>query len=92
MAEADQKQIGGFDNMMAQFENSLKGSKMLELAAELDVESYYDGRLFRVSGADGLAPLRSASTKLGADGKPDEILEMGSFWCYRNGAWYPLGD
>jgi hypothetical protein len=54
------------------------------------VESFYDGRLFRVTGANGLAPIRAVSVKTGAGGHPDEILEMGDLWCYRNGARLPL--
>jgi hypothetical protein len=88
----DAKQLGSFDGMMAHLNDSLKGSKVAELPANLKVESFYDGRLFRVNGANGLAPIRAASIKVDADGRPDEFLELGEFWCYRDGIWLPLGD
>jgi hypothetical protein len=78
--------------MMAHFEESLKGSKLAELPAQLKVESFYDGRIFRVTDANGLAPIRAASIKVDADGRPDEDLELGAFWCNRNGVWVPLGE
>jgi len=84
------KQPGNFEAMMAHFGESLKGSKVSELPAKLKVESFYDGRLFRVTDANGLAPIRAASIKAGADGRPDEMLELGDFWCFRNGVWLPL--
>lgn len=88
----DAKEPGSFDAMMAHFEESLKGSKLAELPAQLKVESFYDGRIFRVTDANGLAPIRAASIKVDADGRPDEDLELGAFWCNRNGVWVPLGE
>ena len=88
----DANQLGSFDGMMAHFEDSLKASKVAELPAGLKVETFYDGRLFRVTGANGLAPIRAASIKVDPDGHPDELLELGEFWCNRNGVWLPLGD
>lgn len=88
----DAKEPGSFDAMMVHFGESLKGSKLAELPAQLKVESFYDGRLFRVTDVNGLAPIRAASIKADADGRPDEELELGAFWCNRNGVWVPLGD
>jgi hypothetical protein len=88
----DAKELGSFDGMMAQFEQSLKGSKIEELPANLKVESFYEGRLFRVADGQGRAPIHAASIKVGTDGRPEELLELGQFWCYRNGVWLPLGD
>jgi hypothetical protein len=88
----DAKQPGSFDGMIAHFGQSLKGSKVAELQAKLKVEGFYDGRLFRVTDSNGLAPIRAASIKLGSDGRPDEMLELGQFWCYCNGVWLPLAD
>jgi hypothetical protein len=79
-----------FDAMIAHFGASLKQSKVVDLPANLKVESYYDGRLFRVTDANGHAPIRAVSIKAGADGRPDQMLEMGEFWCNRNGDWLPL--
>jgi hypothetical protein len=76
--------------MIAHFGASLKQSKVVDLPANLKVESFYDGRLFHVTDANGLAPIRAVSLKTGAGGHPDEMLEMGDFWCNRNGAWLPL--
>jgi len=81
-----------FDAMIAHFGSSLRQSKVVDLPANLKVESYYDGRLFRVIDAKGLAPIRAVSIKSGADGHPNEMLQMGDLWCYRNGAWLPLQD
>jgi hypothetical protein len=84
------KQPGNFDAMMAHFGASLKRSKVAELSAKLKVESFYDGRLLRVTDANGFPPIRAASIKTGADGRPDELLDLGDFWCLRNGVWLPL--
>jgi hypothetical protein len=89
---ADAPPPGSFDAMIAHFGQSLKTSKVAVLPANLKVESFYDGRLFRVTDAQGRAPLRATSIKLASDGTPDEMLELGQFWCYRNGVWLPLAD
>jgi len=88
----DAQRLGSFDDMIGEFEKSLKGSKVADLPMKLNVESFYNGRLLRVTGADDRAPIRSASITLSTDGRPDELLEMGDFWCYRNGAWILLPD
>jgi uncharacterized Zn-binding protein involved in type VI secretion len=79
-----------FDPMIAHFVASLKQSKVADLPPNLKVESFYDGRLFRVTDANNLAPIRAVSLKSGTGGHPEEMLEMGDFWCNRNGAWLPL--
>ncbi|MGD0630807.1 MAG: hypothetical protein ABR987_15865 [Terracidiphilus sp.] len=81
-----------FDAMIAHFGASLRQSKVVDLAPNLKVESYYDGRLFRVTDANGLAPIHAVSIKTAAGAHPDEMLEMGDLWCNRNGAWLPLQD
>lgn len=89
---ADAPPPGSFDSMIAHFGQSLKTSKVAVLPANLKVESFYDGRLFRVTDGQGRSPLRATSIKLASDGTPEEMLELGQFWCYRNGVWLPLAD
>ncbi len=91
-SSGDARQMGSFDDVVGNFEKSLEASKVAALPVKLNVESFYGGRLFRVTDANGLAPIRAASIKTGAGGQPGQMLEMGEFWCYRNGAWVLLGD
>jgi hypothetical protein len=84
------KTPGSFDAMIGGFEGSLKDSRVAPLEANLKVETFYDGRLLRVTNADGSAPIRAASKKLGSDGQPEGMLEIGEFWCNRNGSWVLL--
>jgi hypothetical protein len=86
--EADR--MDSFDHMMREFEQNLKRSKVASLPARLKVERFLDGRLLRVSGEDGAAPIQAASAQVGGDGRPELLLEFGALWCYRQGAWIPV--
>jgi hypothetical protein len=83
------KEFGPFDDMMHEFEENLKRSKVAALSAKLTVESFYDGRLLLVSDANGAEPIRCSSLD-SADGAPEMGMETGGFWCYRQGVWIPL--
>ncbi len=85
------RQLGGFDEMMRQLQQSLRSCTVTDLPKELKVETYYDGRLFRVTGENGAAPIRAFPAHIPAGGEPEALLEIGSFWCYRHGEWLPLG-
>jgi hypothetical protein len=80
--------MGSFEDSMKQMQEWLKTAKVDPLPADLNVESFYGGRLFVVSGKAGAAPIRIASAEVDKDtGRPERLLESGQFWTRRNNQW-----
>jgi hypothetical protein len=84
------KSLGSYDEILSRLEDALTKCTVADLPSKLKVESFYDGRLLRVSGEDGGAPVRLIGSEDG--GAPETVLELGAFWSYRHGAWLPLGQ
>jgi hypothetical protein len=80
--------MGSFDESMSEMGKWLKTAKVDPLPADLNVDSFYGGRLFVVSRKDGSAPIRIASIEIDKDtGQPDRVLESGVYWTRRNNQW-----
>jgi hypothetical protein len=85
------KDFATFDEFVGRFIEALKTCKLSDLPAKLKVEGFYGGRLWRVVGPDDAAPIRILSSADSDKGELETVMELGDLWCYRDGAWLPLG-
>ena len=80
--------LGNFDEGMKGMVEGLKSASVGPLSADLNVESFYGGRLIVVSGKDGRPPIQITSAEIDKQtGRPERMLESGGYWMHRDNRW-----
>jgi hypothetical protein len=80
--------MGNFDDGMKGMVQGLKSARVEPLPADLNVESFYGGRLIVVSDKDGRPPIQITSAEIDKQtGRPERMLESGGYWTRRDNRW-----